>query len=150
MYLLKVQECWAEDQMAEQAIGTSSLLVMQNCLNDIGLGSLDKLLENLLWLFEKMVPGSIFVVADLKFNSALNAMCRFEEMIVDSGLGVALRSAEEGLRKIESRIIMHPIIGQELFTGENGLIERRYTRFHSLVLARLNDKAEIAEDEIPF
>jgi hypothetical protein len=148
--LLKVQQHSDEDETFERAIRTSSLLVMQNCLNDIGARAQGRLYENLLWLFETMVPGSIFVMADLQFDSVFDVMCRIEETIVDSGLALALRSAKEGLTEFESQIDMHPIIAEELFTGKDGLIERRYTRFHSLVLARLDDEVEIAEDEIPF
>ena len=131
--LLDVEASW--DGMMERAVGTSSLFVMQNCLNDL-VGALDHLLNNLLWLFERTVPGSALVVADLCFPNVLNAMRRIEATIQDTGLGVSLRGADEGVTEFESQIDMHPIVAEQLFTGEDSLVYRKRTRFYSLVLAR--------------
>lgn len=132
--LSNLQSHW--DGVIAQAVHTSRLFVMQNCLND-QLETLDELQDNLLWLFRQLPIGSIFVIADLNFDTVYAAMLQVERGLVRSGLGVALRSVSEGLTEFRSQIQMDPVIVEELFTGEDGLRARKCTRFHSCVVGRI-------------
>jgi hypothetical protein len=130
------------NKMIDQAVNTSRLFVLQNCLND-QLDMLDELQETLLWLFRQTPIGSLFVIADLNFDNVLAAMQEIEQSLVESGLGLVLRSAGEGLNKFQSQIRTHRVIAEELLTGDGDLVPRRQTRFHSLVLARIRSDDDI-------
>lgn len=143
---LNLPDAW--DARVERAVQISNLFVMQNCLND-QLDMSDQLLQNFLWIFEKISLGSIFIVADLNFQNVLDLMVKIETAVDENGLGVAIDSAASGIVKFRSRIKVPSIICEELLTGEENLIPRQYTRFYSSILVRYEENGR-DDDAIPF
>jgi hypothetical protein len=138
------------DARVERAIQISDFFVMQNCLND-QLDLSDELLQNFLWIFQQIQSGSIFIIADLKFQNVLDLMVRIEKEVVSTELGVVVHSATQGIVEFQSQIEAPSIIYEELLTGEDNLIPRRYTRFYSSILVR-HEESERGDslDKIPF
>ena len=121
-----------------RAIQISNFFVMQNCLNDL-LGRADDLLESFMRIFLASQPGSLFVVADLKFQEVLNLMNQIETRVEEEKSGVVVRRVRGEFIEMKSNIEM-----PELLTGDDGLIPKKNTRFYFSVLLR---KANPEPDE---
>jgi len=113
-------------------IDSSCLFVMQNCFNDL-VGKPKELQENIISLFEKMPPHSIFIITDLNYGKIKEVMQKIENDATKT-LGVSLSN----ICYYESRndLIEKPNNLKNLFTGEDGLIAKGNTRYYALVLQR--------------
>lgn len=134
-----------ESELIEKAIKTSTIFVMQNCIND-QLTQEHQLMDNLMWFFEEISTDSLFIIIDLKFPRVRDFMVRFENNIHREDIGDLLYSAANEAIEYRSMIPL-PKVMQNLFTDEDGLIPRSWTRFYACAIKR---KSIYDIDDIPF
>lgn len=140
-----LQREFEKDPFIDQAFCRSELFVMQNCIND-QLGSRDSFMANLLAIFEKMTPRSLFIIIDLDFQDVLTFIKEFQQTVIDKGLGNVVRPVQDTVEKIRASIIVPEIVKRELFHPyENGLILSTRVKFRYSILERLE-----RVDALPF
>ncbi|MEO8612414.1 MAG: hypothetical protein ABI690_31250 [Chloroflexota bacterium] len=120
---------------AKRAFQCSNFFVMQNCLND-QLNNRNQLLRCVVELFQLMPSGSIFVLADLGRKEIRDFLKSVENTILQNSLGDVLSSPQNNVEKLDCAFDSFPILTDELFSGENGLWERKATYYYSAAFIR--------------
>lgn len=115
-------------------VGDSHVIIMQNCLNDT-IHAPDHLLKNVLDFYRLTASDSLFVTLDLNFDGVRDFI-RETETGIRAGLGKVIQAAESEAAQVTPNITWHDPL-DELFTGEDGLIARKYTRFYQSVWRKL-------------
>jgi hypothetical protein len=119
-----------------QAIASSSIVVMQNCLNDHPgkketFDNFDQLIGHLFQVVEVMPDDSIFLMADLCFPRVNTVYKELERRVVNVNLAeIALKKTNNFL-KITPNIV-YPEVLNHLFIGEDRLIAKRNVNYYSM------------------
>ncbi|MBV9924534.1 MAG: hypothetical protein JOZ96_05780 [Acidobacteria bacterium] len=123
-----------------QTINSSSMLVFQNCLNEISQNLYPNVVENINSLVYAMRPESILMIIDLSsYPAALELIERIENSVRSQQPVTVLIGLHEGERIYDAivfRNMLPPMITQNLLTGEDGLIPRRKIKYRCLVIRK--------------
>src|SRR5690606_11328820 len=103
-----------ENHMVQQAFLFSDLFVMQNCIND-QLAKRPQYLENLVSIFRRMKPGSLFVIIDLPPEKVWRFMKDFERQVRAEGIGDVILPASRSVMSRESSFAIPPLVETTLF-----------------------------------
>ncbi len=125
-----------ESPWADRAIKISHLYVMQNCMNEY-IGHESDFRKKFLELFRTTQAGAIFILIDLNFEPIRELMRQIEKDIVDNKLGEVPLPVREEFDEIQCNFELPPILSEELFTGQDGLMAKKYTRYYSSILFRV-------------
>lgn len=118
-------------------INNSTLFVVQNCLNEVTANA-DIFLNNISFLVNEMPQRSILVIADQNnYPSVLNLMALIEDCIRGISQVSIIRSRTAGTISFDALNALPPIpriIRENLLTGEDKLIPRRWVSFNYLAV----------------
>lgn len=121
-------------------INSSSLLVFQNCLNEINQKLYPNVIGNLNSLVRAMRVGSILMIIDLSsYQAASNLVSQIESSIQTQNSVTILIGLSESAGKYDAVSLIKELpltITQNLLTGDDGLIPRRYINYHCLVIRK--------------
>ena len=123
-----------------EIIRSSSLVVLQNCFNEINQRSYPNVNENLNSLVRAMRTGSILMIIDLSsYQAASNLVSQLESSIQAQTSVTTLIGLTESASRYNAVALINEMpltITQNLLTGEDGLIPRRYINYHCLVIRK--------------
>lgn len=120
------------------AIRSSNLFVMQNCLNDQP-GSKDsftncaQIISNLLFIIDQAPNGSLILVTDLNFPRSQFLMATLERETQQRNNAIPILPVKKACQTIIPALSSHDLLN-ELFTGEDGLIKKKYTHYFSSLI----------------
>lgn len=126
------------------AIKTSQMLIMQNCLND-EIGGADTLVNNIEKLMDIAPNDTLLVILDLEKQEAVKIMQRIETQAINSGNRVLI-SVSNGIDKLDTTVHTPKYITDNLLTGEHGLKPKRWIKHYATVIQIKHSKL----DDIPF
>lgn len=120
------------------AIRSSNLFVMQNCLNDQtgskeSFTNCSQIMNNLLFIIDQAPNDSLILVADLNFPRSQTLMTTLEMEIQRQNLAIPIIPVGKGCHTITPALSIHDLLN-ELFTGEDGLIKKKYTNYFSSLI----------------
>jgi uncharacterized protein YjbI with pentapeptide repeats len=137
-YALNLCEINALDKI-KTAIKNSSLFMVQNCLNEF-VNSSELFVENIAFLVSEMPANSIIIIADQNnYSSVVNLMRKTESRIMSIPEASVIRSHSAGLISLDSLNALPPIpqvIRENLLTGEDKLIPRRWISFNYIAIQK--------------
>jgi hypothetical protein len=123
----------------------SNLVVFQNCLNEIPENLHNVVRNNLMTIINSIPTGAIILIIDLfGYQPVLDLLAYLEddrELIQSVEI---IRSSRQGMQSYDAIELVNsipPIVRQNFLTGipfqvENGLIPKRYIRFHHLTFRK--------------
>lgn len=123
----------------------SNLVVLQNCLNEIPENQHIIVRNNLKMIIDNIPQGAIILIIDLLgYQPVLDLLAYLEDDDTFTDTVDILRSSRQGVLEYDARALVNnipPIVRQNFLTGvpfqvENGLIPRRYIKYHHLVLRK--------------
>lgn len=121
-------------------INSSSLVIFQNCLNEINQKSYPNVIGNLNSLVRAMRAGSILMIIDLSsYQAASNLVSQIESSVQAQNSVTTLIGLTESASRYDAVALRNElplIIKQNLLTGEDGLIPRRNINYHCLVIRK--------------
>jgi hypothetical protein len=121
-------------------INASSLLVFQNCLNEINRNLYPNVIKNIDSLVRAMRPGSILTIIDLSsYPAVLELIGRIEDSVRSRHPVTTLIGLQGSESRYDAVALINALphaITQNLLTGEDGLIPRRYIKYHCLVIRK--------------
>jgi hypothetical protein len=121
-------------------VGHARLIVFQNCLNEINQNSYPNVIANLKSLIGLMASGSVLMIIDLSsYPAALQLVSQFENLIQSASLASILISPSEGEKTYDAvalRDSLPNVIVENLLTGADGLIPRRYVKYRCLAIKK--------------
>jgi len=127
------------------AFRSSNLVVLQNCLNEIPEHLHSVVRDNLKTIIDCIPSGATVLIIDLLgYQPVLDLLAYLEDDRAFVASVEILRSSRQGEQSYDARHLVNsipPIVKQHLLTGipfqvENGLIPRRYIKFHNLTLKK--------------
>ncbi len=128
-----------ENHMVQQAFLFSGLFVMQNCIND-QLREMRQFLDNLVLIFQRMKPGSLFVIIDLPHEQVWRFMKDFERRVQTEGIGEVLCPASRSVTVRECSFAIPPLVETLLFDDD---VERlrppKQVRYRYSIVRRIDD-----------
>lgn len=124
------------------AIKSSQMLIMQNCLND-EIGGANILLANIEQIMDSASENTLLIIIDLERREAIQIMRDVEYLTYNTPSKILI-SVDEGVDKQETKVETPEYIKTNLLTGEDGLISRRWIRHYATVIQIKKS------DEIPF
>lgn len=121
-----------------QAINSSHLLVMQNCLND-QMGNPTYARVMALEIFRRAAPGCVFLISDLDFDKVRELIARISEEISLLKLGKVILPVQERPVEMVSNFVTPPVIRENLLNGNEvkGLVPKRSIKVYSVIFERI-------------
>lgn len=122
-----------EQPRLQQAIRRSSLIVMQNCLNDL-LHAREAVLETFLRILDLAESPTLVVVCDLYFPGVRDLMAEMLDALERRHWGEVVLPLQ--YREVTSGIPLPEVITRHLLTGDEAqrLFPRKHTRFYALAV----------------
>lgn len=135
-----------ENHMVQQAFLFSELFVMQNCIND-QLRKRQRFLDNLVSIFWRMKPGSVFVIIDLPHEQVWKFMKDFERRVQMENIGEVICPAPKSVTARECSFAIPPLVQTILFDEDaDRLRPPKQVRYRYSVIKRIADEV----DDLPF
>jgi hypothetical protein len=123
----------------------SNLVVFQNCLNEIPENLHSVVRNNLKTIIDNIPTGAIILIIDLLgYQPVLDLLAYLEDDTELIQSVEILRSSRQGEQSYDAKELVNaipPIVRQHFLTGipfqvENGLIPRRYIKYHHLTMRK--------------
>jgi hypothetical protein len=124
-------------------ISEKSLVVFQNCLNEITEEKHQIVIDNFTNIYNALPRESYIVIIDLsEYESVINLITRIQTTILNIGTAQVVRNINEGgLNRQSSYANPIPFIRENLLTGipyqvQNGLIPKRHIKFTYIIIKK--------------
>ncbi|MDI9364150.1 MAG: hypothetical protein QM541_04300 [Flavobacterium sp.] len=132
-----------DNSFTANPIAEKSLVVFQNCLNEITEDKHQVVVDNFSKIYTAIPQGSYIVIIDLsEYDSVINLITRIQTTLSSNDTAQIIRNVSEGgLNRQSSYANPIPFIRENLLTGipfqvQNGLIPKRHIKFTYIIIKK--------------